>query len=234
MVTAANELTRTLGLASPPIGVAFVSERPDGVAAFEGAVPSSCAMWRRAEQGVFYAPAEAHFNCAVGAMTMGFALPPAVQQSMADVVQLMCSCGYMEADEPARMPSIPGAPQGVVYGPLADLPVPADLVVMWLTPRQAMLFDEAAGDVRWADQPGMRVLGRPACSSLPIAVQSSRPTLSMGCLGMRTFTEVSDDRMLAVVPAAAIDGFVSRLQATAAANETMAGAYNAMKAQFAG
>ncbi|HXM54403.1 MAG TPA: DUF169 domain-containing protein [Candidatus Dormibacteraeota bacterium] len=233
-MTAANELTQLLGLTSAPIGVAFVSARPDGVAEFAGAVPSSCSFWRQAERGVFYAPAEAHYNCAVGAMTMGFALPPAVQQSMSDVVQLMCSCGYMDADEPARMPSIPGTPQGVVYGPLADLPVPPDLVVMWLTPRQAMLFDEAAGDVRWGDQPGMRVLGRPACSSLPIAVQSSRPTLSMGCLGMRTFTEVSDDRMLAVVPAAAIDGFVSRLQATAAANETMAGAYGAMKAQFPG
>ena len=49
-------------------------------------VPSSCSFWRRAEQGVFYAPAEAHFNCPVGAMVMGFDLPQPVANELQQLV----------------------------------------------------------------------------------------------------------------------------------------------------
>ena len=35
-------------------------------------------LWRRAEAGVFFAPAVRHYHCAVGAMTMGFDLPEQV------------------------------------------------------------------------------------------------------------------------------------------------------------
>jgi uncharacterized protein (DUF169 family) len=230
----ASELSGKLDLDTPPVALAFVDEQPAGVETLGAEGPSSCSFWRRAEQGVFYAPAEKHFNCAVGAMTMGFELPEPVMQNLMSTVETMCNAGYITPEEPRSMPSVKGGHSGIVYGPLADFPQAADLVVLWVTPRQAMLFNEAAGEVRWTGDSRMSIFGRPACAALPVALSTSKPTLSLGCLGMRTFTEISSDRLLAVVPAAGLEEFVSRLDSTCAANATMGQAYDAMKAQFAG
>src|SRR5262249_38064824 len=112
-------------------------------------VPSSCSLWRRAEQGVFYAPAQAHFRCPVGAMVMGFELPQPVADELGQLVSSMCDCGYIASDEPAHIPTIPFKPKGIVYGPLDAFPLRADAVVCWLSPRQAMIWNEACGEARW-------------------------------------------------------------------------------------
>jgi uncharacterized protein (DUF169 family) len=226
-------LVELLGLDTPPVGMAFVRERPEAVAAFDGDVPSACSFWRHAEDRVLYAPAEKHFNCPVGALTMGFNLPDQVNQELMGVVQKMCECGYLGADEPASMPAVKGEHRGVVYGPLADLPVDPDLVVIWLTPVQAMLANEAAGNASWSADPRLPVLGRPACGALPMALSSGRPALSLGCAGMRTFTEVGRERLLFVLPGRELERFVTGLQSTAAANAAMQEAYDQSKARFA-
>lgn len=230
----ARELTHHLELENEPIALAFVKDRPEGVAVFEGEVPSSCSFWRAAERGVFYAPAAKHFNCAVGAMTMGFELVEPVKQNLIDVVQQMCDCGYIGGQEPAKMPTVPPGHAGILYGPLKDFPGKADLVVLWVKPRHAMLLNEASGGADWSKSAPLPILGRPACSALPLALAGSRPMLSLGCLGMRTFTEISGDRMLGAVPAAELEPIVARLREIVKANQAMAEVYNASKAAFAG
>jgi uncharacterized protein (DUF169 family) len=227
------EIVGGLGLDSPVIGLTFVDEAPVGVTVSESPAPSACSMWRQAETDVFYAPAERHFNCAVGAMTMGFELPGEVQQRLGQVVEMMCSCGYLASDEPASIPTIKQQSAGIVYGPLGKLPVEPDLAVMWLDPRQAMLFAEAAGGANWANGQTMAFTGRPACAALPLALEGG-PRLSLGCAGMRTFTDVSQDRMLAVVPGANLAEFTAALNSTVHANQSMQGAYDQMKAEFTG
>ena len=73
-----------LDLDPPPVALAFVDEPPEGIDTIRADLPSSCSFWRRAEQEVFYAPAEAHFNCPVGAMVMGFELPQPVANELYD------------------------------------------------------------------------------------------------------------------------------------------------------
>ena len=228
----AARLARTLELEIPPVALARANAAPDGIDVLDSEVPSSCSLWREAESRVFYAPAARHFNCPVGAMTMGFELTDAVKGRLMDVVQQMCACGYIGQDEPASMPTVPAGHTGMLYGPLRDFPAAPDLVVMWLAPRQAMLFNEASGAVRWSGGGQLPVLGRPACSALPMALSQSRAMLSMGCLGMRTFTDISADRMLAVLPAAELERFAASLDAVAAANSDMAHVYDAQKAAF--
>jgi uncharacterized protein (DUF169 family) len=228
----ANRLARALELESPAVALAFVDQSPPDVAELSSETPSACSLWRRAEGEVFYAPAAKHFNCAVGAMTMGFALDERAQARLGDVVGQMCACGYVGADEPARIPKVGRPAAGIVYGPLGDLPVEPDLVLVWLRPHQAMLFNEASGAASWAGLRHLPVLGRPACAALPHALAASEPALSLGCLGMRTFTEVSGDRMLAVIPRANLEAFVDALETTVAANRTMRAAYDAQKAAF--
>ena len=53
----ATALTDLLSLDLPPVALSKVDARPEGVVDTGRPVPSSCALWRVAEKGVFYAEA---------------------------------------------------------------------------------------------------------------------------------------------------------------------------------
>lgn len=224
-------LAELLELDDLPVALTFVEQAPPDVATFSGTVPSSCSFWRKAEESVFYASAEQHFNCPLGAMVMGFELPDTVGQALGEGVESMCAQGYISPAEPANVPTVQRRSAGIVYGPLADLPSDPDLVLFWLTPEQAMLFNEAAGSASW-DSPLMALSGRPGCAALPLALSGDRAQLSLGCKGMRTFTAVSGDRMLAALPGDRAEEFVAALERTAAANAAMAGYYQGQLSRF--
>jgi uncharacterized protein (DUF169 family) len=229
----AQEITSKLSLASPPIAIAFVETAPAGIPTFDQAVPSACTFWRRAEAGVFYASAEQHFNCPVGAMVMGFEMPEAVQQQLMGFVEKMCGCGYLSPEEPAKIPTVTKRKSGIVYGPLKDFPIEPDVVLMWLTPRQAMLVGETVGATHWTEAAPSGVLGRPGCAALPIALEQDHATFSLGCMGMRTFTDVSEDRLLVALPGKKLQEFDDALASNMDANEEMRAFYEGHKAQFA-
>jgi uncharacterized protein (DUF169 family) len=221
----ASAIISALDLDLPPVALSFAEQRPAGIDIIRSEVPSSCSFWRRAEQGVFYAPAEAHFNCPVGAMVMGFELPQPVATDLQQLVGSMCDCGYIASDEPAHIPAVQSKPKGIVYGPLDAFPLRADAVVCWLSPLQAMIWNEACGEARWDRDVFAPVTGRPACAALPAGINQNRPVLSFGCMGMRTFTEVAGDRMLATIPGALLADFAAKLQAMRATNDAMQSFY---------
>ncbi len=64
-------------------------------------------------------------------------------------------------------------------------------------------------------------LGRPACAVIPTTLNKSPFGMSLGCTGMRTFTEVSDDHILATLNCKEIDSFMSSLKTTVSANNEM-------------
>lgn len=230
----ANGIASMLQLETPPVALAFVEAPPAGVRSFDDAVPSACTLWRRAETEVFYAGAAAHLNCLVGAMVLGFELEEGQRQELMGLVGTMCGCNYLSPDEAGRIPSVKTKKSGIVYGPLQDFPIEPDLILMWLTPRQAMLYSEATGTSTWTEALPTSALGRPACSALPTALEQERSTLSLGCMGMRTFTEVSGDRMLAVLPGKQARELLDRLGTAVAANDAMQSFYLGHKAKFAG
>ena len=223
----ADRLEDLLGLQSPAIALAFVDRPPDAVKEFTGEAPSACSFWRSAETGVFFAPARSHGNCAVGAMVMGFSSID-LRESLTESVEMMVGSSYLTPEEPANIPSVAEGSAGIVYGPLRDCPLEPDVVLVWLSPAQAMLFGEAGGNLAWTDS-AAGVLGRPACAALPLALSTRSPQLSLGCIGMRTFTEVSDDRLLGVLPGAVAASFAESLQATKDANGRMAAHYQERK-----
>lgn len=228
-----DEIVQRLQLDILPIALAFVDGAPVGVQGFDGEVPSACTFWRRAEAGVFYASAQQHFNCLIGAMTMGFDIPARAQEELMDVVGQMVAFGYISADEPEKIPSVQKVKTGTVYGPLHDFPMLPDLILMWLSPRQAMLYNEAVGNASWANAPSP-LFARPACGALPMAFNGQEATFSMGCQGMRTFTQITDDRLLGVLPGSRIEDLAAALRATVNANEAMASCYQAQKDKFTG
>jgi uncharacterized protein (DUF169 family) len=230
--TVAGELHERLGVERRPIGVAFVEERPEGVEQTSAAVPSACTFWALGDGGVFYASADQDFNCPIGAMTMGFDMPEEVQSNLMGLVQQMTRDQYLAESEPASIPGVAKPKSGIVYGPLDELPVEPDAILLWLDPSQAMLFNEAAGSATWAESMLPAIYGRPTCAAIPVAMAERRPTLSFGCIGMRTFTGVSD-RMLGVVPGSEAEDFVAALQTTAGANVVMKQFYEERRALFA-
>lgn len=230
---AAGELTSKLGLTSPPVALSFVEDAPEDLRTVDREVPSACSFWRMAEAEVFYAPAEKHYNCPIGTMTMGFDMPQEVQQNLMGLVQMMTGSGYISPEEPANIPTVKKKKGGIVYGPLAQFPIAPDVVLLWLTPRQAMIYNEAIGNSRWTGESAPHVLGRPACAALPAAFEKSQPQLSMGCAGMRTFTEIGDGLMLVALPGESLTEFLEALDKTLRANGAVQAFYDEHKARFA-
>lgn len=228
----ARLLQERLGLDLPPVALALVTEPPAGLATDDRPAPSACTFWRRAERGVFYASAEDHMGCAIGAMVMGFELSEEKVQELMGLVGQMCSICYIEEKEVPHIPRFTSAPRGVVYGPLADFPLPPDTVVVWATPGQAMLLQEAVGALQWADSPSGALFGRPACAALPTSLNRGQATLSLGCMGMRTFTEIPADRCLVAIPGFRLATLAEDLERTASANDQMEQFYRGHKAQY--
>jgi uncharacterized protein (DUF169 family) len=229
----AATLTDALGLDSPPIALAFAdAEAGRAISGQVKRAPSACSFWRHAESGVFYAPAEAHFNCPVGAMVMGFDLPKAISDELMELVGTMGKCSYISADEPGQIPTSKTRAQGIVYGPLAQFPMKPDAVLCWLTPLQAMIWNEADGGAIWKADSSARMFGRPACAALPAGIALNRPVMSLGCMGMRTFTEIAKDRLLAVVPGLKLSEFSDALASMRRTNDFMATVYLSRKQNF--
>jgi uncharacterized protein (DUF169 family) len=223
-------LTNTLDLSSPPVALRFVEHQPADIHAFEGEVPSACTFWRRAEQGLLYADAAAHFNCLVGTHTMGLPMPAEKGPELMALIGQMGENQYFDAGEVPHVPTVPGAKSGIVYGPLAAFDETPDAVLVWVTPYQSMLLQEATGNAAWSEKSGIPTFGRPSCAAIPAALSRGTATQSLGCMGMRVFTEVAQDRLLGVLPRQMLDDLPAGLQRVADANEKMAQHYRGQKA----
>jgi uncharacterized protein (DUF169 family) len=228
----AGRLTDVLGLDRVPIALAFVDGPVEGIEPVDQQVPSACAFWRLAAERCFYAPAEAHYNCPVGAATMGFQLPAEIAGRLGETVDLMVGATYLDRRELPLLPHMGGGAAGIVYGPLSAFPLTADAVLVWMTPRSAMLFAEAQGDARWNAPAASRVLGRPACASIPTAVETGT-ALSFGCSGMRTFTEIADTHLLGVIAGRELETMLTALEQASRANTVMLQHYEEQASLFA-
>ena len=197
----ATLLKQELHLPSVPVALAYLAEPPTDIPTWSGPiVPSGCTFWRRAERSVFFATAEQHMNCPIGAVTSGFRLTESAKEDLASLSKQMLACDYLAPEEPEQLPKVPGQPTGVLYGPLAEFPRTPDLILLWVNARAAMLLMECLGNVRWDREAGAGLLfGRPSCAALPMALEGARSVFSVGCAGMRTFTGVADNHLLAVL-----------------------------------
>lgn len=231
---AAATLT-ALGLDHPPIALALVDAKPAGIAARASRVISTCGLWRAAEAELFFASAEDHAGCAVGAHVMGLPLSTTTQQELAAAAGLMSEVGYLPASEIGAIPQIRRAAAGIVYGPLADFPLTADCAVVWATPAQAMVLGEALRTTSWkgTEVETTTLFGRPACGAVARTVNAQSESLSLGCAGMRTFTEVAPALALFVIPGQVLPTLADALGRMMASNEQMLSYYRARKNAFA-
>ncbi len=230
----AELLQSSLDLNRVPIGIAFLKSAPAGVARYGDAVPSACAFWKAAESRLFYATAEDHYNCPIGAITQGFPIPQPVGEKAMALIGQMGKIAYFEAAEAQHVPKVEKDHQIVVYGPLREFnAIEADLALLVCTPFQAMMISEVTGAVSWTGEAAGRFYGRPACAVIPSAIATGASSISVGCMGARTFAALREEDVLVAVPAPALATLAERLPIILKANDGMKDYYAEQQARFA-
>jgi uncharacterized protein (DUF169 family) len=96
-------------------------------------------------------------------------------------------------------------------------PVEPDAVLVSGTPSHLMLLHEAATR---AAKPPVPLLGRPTCMAIPAAL-SSGVASSLGCIGNRVYTGITDDEFYTVIAGRDLATVIAELDAVRAANAVL-------------
>ena len=198
-----------LGLSKPPISVIYADSKPDGVAMFEGSVPSGCTFWKLAQQGkVIATEAKDHYNCPIGSYTHNVPLPVAREGELMATLELMSSIGYLKMEEVPGVFRLDATPRVIIYSPLREAPAKPGVVIFTGKPASMMLLVEAAN--RAGVLSSLPLLARPTCMALPAALKNG--VVSSGaCVGNRVYNDLSEDEFYAVVPGDALEKVAAEL-----------------------
>jgi uncharacterized protein (DUF169 family) len=114
------------------------------------------------------------------------------------------------------IPVLESQPAYVVYAPLADSPLPPDVVLLFVNANQTLILSEATQQVENQNPPAM---GTPACAIVPQVMNSGRAALSLGCCGARAYLDVlTDDVAVFAIPGIKLEAYARRIEALAKAN----------------
>ncbi|MFL5069589.1 MAG: DUF169 domain-containing protein [Xanthobacteraceae bacterium] len=219
-----QDLQELLGLAVPPVAVAFTDGIAAGVRRIErakppatadgrtGAVAASCVFWMEGAREVFATLAEDHGNCSVGSLTHGFKTMDDVAHN-ADVAALL-ETGWVTPEAVAKIAVVREKPTSIVYGPLRDMPLEPSVVLLRLNGKQQMLLHDA-----WPD---LRFEGKPQCHIIPIAKEHGEIAVSVGCMLSRVRTGMSNNEVTCAIPASCVARLIERLRAARAADSAVA------------
>ena len=223
-------LTDTLQLRRRPVAIAFRDDPPSGVAKLRGSQPSGCSFWAIASAGeTFYTVPADHYNCPIGSYTHNIPLPTERQHELQNTLGLMGELGYIRLEEVASIPQLSKTPAVTVYAPLGETPAPPDAIVVTGTPAGLMLLHEAALRLGKSSVP---MLGRPTCMAIPAAIANGVAS-SLGCIGNRVYTSISDDEFYTVARGADLDELMREMATITAANVTLAEYHRERRAALA-
>lgn len=235
--TAWGELARRLAAAlkpvAPPIGIAFVHDAeatlpprfearmpPPNEAGRSGAVPAGCVFWMKATERAFSTGAADHANCSVGSYTHGFL---ALEEAAArDDVAAVLASGWVDHEAMASLPAVRRRPARVVYGPLAELEVAPDVVLVRINGLGLMTLKDAV--------PALRIEGKPQCHIVALAAEHGEVAASVGCALSRARTGMRADEMTCALPAKRLAELVAAIEAAAELDRAM-GRYAGSDAQ---
>ena len=212
-----EQIQQLLNLETVPIAVTFHDTQPDGVSGVEKVEAAGCTYWRRAAEGkTFYTEASDHYNCPIGCYTHNVELPPTQMEELENTLGLMGELGYIAMEEVPGIPRRETPFQSAVYAPLANATSTPDVVIISGTPRQMMLLAESATAAGIGTEDG--IMGRPTCAVIPAVIQGGRSVSSLGCIGNRVYTALSDDDFYFAFPGKHIDALVEKLETIVNAN----------------
>jgi uncharacterized protein (DUF169 family) len=217
----ASTLSACLHLAQPPVAVSFAESAPAGVSTHTGRVPAGCRFWEDAAGGAFATSSADHGLCAIGVHTHNLEPFPAQQADLMDALKVFADLDYVRPEDLAAIPVLQSRPGCIVYSPLADSPLPPDVVLLFVNANHTLILAEATQQVENQNAPAM---GRPACAIIPQVMNTGRAALSLGCCGARAYLDVlTDEVAIFAIPGARLEEYVKRIESLTRANEVLSG-----------
>ena len=209
-------LTASLDLRQPPVVLSFTDTVPGGVEMHAGRAPAGCSFWQDGAHSAFATTAADHSLCAIGVFTHNLQPSPAQQTDLMDALKVFGELDYVRPEDLTLIPVLQSQPGYVVYAPLADGPLPPDVVLLFVNANQTLILSEAMQQV---ENQNPLAMGRPACAIVPQVMNSGRAALSLGCCGARAYLDVlTDDVAVFAIPGVKLETYVRRIEALAKAN----------------
>jgi uncharacterized protein (DUF169 family) len=216
----AGVLTASLDLKQPPVAICFADSLPPGVKSHAGRVPAGCRFWEDGATAAFATSASDHSLCAIGVYTHNLQTSPAQQTDLMDALKVFGELDYVRQEDLGLIPVLGSRPAYVVYSPLANSPLPPDVVLLFVNANQTLILSEATQQVENQNAPAM---GRPACAIVPQVMNSGRAALSLGCCGARAYLDVlTDDVAVFAIPGGKLEAYTRRIEALSKANSVLA------------
>lgn len=216
----AETLTEALDLQQSPVAICFADTLPAGLKSHAGRVPAGCRFWQDGASGAFATSAADHSFCAIGVFTHNLQTSPAQEVDLMDALGVFGDLEYVTPADLVLIPVLESRPAHVVYAPLAETPLPPDVVLLFVNANQTLILSEATGQVENQNPPAM---GRPACAVVPQVMNTGRAALSLGCCGARAYLDIlTDDVAVFAIPGAKLEAYAQRIQALAKANNVLA------------
>lgn len=215
-----HDLQLLLGLDTVPIAITFHDTPPENVSRVEKTEASGCTYWKRAsELKSFYTEGSDHFNCPIGCYTHNVELPDEQMTELNDTLTYMFELGYLTMQDVEVVPQREEPFKTAVYQPLDYMIDTPDVVIVSGTPRQMMLLAEAA--IAAEIEIENVAMGRPTCAIIPAVIQSGKAASSLGCIGNRVYTSLSDNDFYFAFPGEATYRIVDKLWMIKNANENL-------------
>ena len=212
-------LLDALELRQPPIAVCLTAEPPAGLARPPRAVAAGCVFWQDAGQSPFVTGPADHASCGIGTFTHNLETTPAGEAERRDALDVFAQLGYVRPQDLPGIPVLARRPRHVVYAPLAETPLPPDVVLLFVRADQALILAEATEGIEGGPAPAM---GRPACAVVPQAVNTGRAALSLGCCGARAYLDtLGPQTALYAIPGPRLGAYVERVAELAHANRIL-------------
>jgi uncharacterized protein (DUF169 family) len=212
-------LTASLDLMQPPVALSFTDTVPGGVKMHSGRVPAGCSFWQDGAVTAFATAAADHSLCAIGVYTHNLQPSPAQQMDLMDALRVFGELDYVRPEDLSLIPVLQSQPGYVVYAPLAEAPLPPDVVLLFVNANQTLILSEATLQVENQNPPAM---GRPACAIVPQVMNSGRAALSLGCCGARAYLDVLTDNVAVfALPGVKLEAYARRIEALAKANAVL-------------
>ncbi|MFF3878132.1 DUF169 domain-containing protein [Streptomyces sp. NPDC001978] len=207
----AAPLIELLGLAHPPVAIAFGTQPVISSDRSLPAQPAGCCFWEPAQRQSLDTRAADHANCSIGSYTHGL-IDMATAASGADTAALISS-GWITPADFDLVARLPFRPTSIRYEPLTVATSP-EVVLVRLSPSSLMTFQGTCPDLRLAT--------RPQCQIIPLAY-SGQIAVSPGCAISRARTGLPAGEMTCALPAAGLPAVIDRLRQAVAADQAAAG-----------
>jgi uncharacterized protein (DUF169 family) len=213
------EIVGALQLKQPPVAICFTDTVPSGLDGPANRAAAGCRFWEDATSSSFATSAADHSMCAIGVYTHNLEPSPAQQADLMDAIKVFGDLGYVRHEDLPLIPVLASKPRHVLYSPLAETPLPPDVVLLFADAAQTLILSEATQQVEGGSAPAM---GRPACAIVPQVMNSGKAALSLGCCGARAYLSLLTDSIsLFAFPGANISAYTERIVALASANAVL-------------